>query len=317
MSVPASDSLQCCIYREVIPDGMHSCTEFTCVNPIEEPRQTVLEGCMLSAGQSLRQVREQLDLTLREVETASARIAEKHGNDEFTVSPSRLSDIETKGLVPSIYRLYSLAVIYRRDLREILSWYDIDLNAATGDMKLNLPPKSHPSELLQGASVVQMPIRLDPAFDPRRTNNLGRMVEQWGLVPLAYLAQFASDKYTYGYVGSEDFTMYPILPPGTFLQVDESKNRILQGMWRSEYERPIYFVETRDDYTCCWCTLKGDHITLQPHPLSPARVRVLRHPQDAEVIGQVIGIAVSLGEWRAAESLPDSKSDSKERAALN
>jgi len=94
---------------------------------------------------------------MREVETASARIADKHGNDEFSVSPSRLSDIETKGLVPSIYRLYSLAVIYRRDLREILSWYGIDLNASTADMKLNLPPKSHPSELVQGASVVQIP----------------------------------------------------------------------------------------------------------------------------------------------------------------
>ena len=269
------------------------------------------------AGLNLRISRERLGLTMREVETASARIADKHGNDEFSVSPSRLSDIETKGLVPSIYRLYSLAVIYRRDLREILSWYGIDLNASTADMKLNLPPKSHPSELLQGASVVQMPIRLDPAFDPRRTNNLGRMVEQWGLVPLAYLSQFASDKYTYGYVGSEDFTMYPILPPGTFLQVDESRNKILQGMWRSEYERPIYFVETRDGYTCCWCTLKGDHVVLQPHPLSPVPVRILRHPQDAEVIGQVIGIAVSLGEWRAADSLSDSKPDSKGRAALN
>jgi transcriptional regulator with XRE-family HTH domain len=248
---------------------------------------------MLSAGQSLRQVREQLDLTLREVESASARIADKHGNDAFAVSPSRLSDIETKGLVPSIYRLYSLAVIYRRDLREILSWYDIDLNATTADMKLNLPPKSHPSKLLQGASVVHMPIRLDSAFDPNRTNHLGRMVEQWGLVPLAYLAQFASDKYTYCYVGREDFTMYPILPPGTFLQVDESRNKILPGMWRSEYERPIYFVETREGYTCCWCSLKGDHIILQPHPLSPVPVRVLRHPEDAEVIGQVIGMAVS------------------------
>src|SRR2546430_17708392 len=91
---------------------------------------------MISAGQSLRQAREQLDLTLREVEAASARIAEKHENDEFTVSPSRLSDIETKGLVPSIYRLYSLAVIYRRDFREILSWYGIDLNATTADMNL-------------------------------------------------------------------------------------------------------------------------------------------------------------------------------------
>ena len=49
------------------------------------------------------------------------------------------------------------------------------------------------------------------------------MVEQWGVVPLAYLAQFANCEYTYGYIGSEDLTMYPLLPPGTFIQVDESK----------------------------------------------------------------------------------------------
>jgi transcriptional regulator with XRE-family HTH domain len=270
-------------------------------------------ACIVTAGLNLRASRERLGLTMREVESASARIAERHGNDEFAVSPSRLSDIETKGLVPSIYRLYSLAVIYRRDLREILSWYGIDLSAAAADLNLSLPPKSHRSEILQSVPVVQIPTRLDPAFDPRRTANLGRMVEQWGVVPLAHLAQFASDQYTYGYIGSEDFTMYPILPPGTFLQVDESKNKILQAMWRSEYERPIYFVETREGYTCCWCTVKGDNLVLQPHPLSPVPVRVLRHPKDAEVIGQVVGIAVRLGEWRSAQTSPDSK----EPAALN
>ncbi len=95
------------------------------------------------------------------------------------------------------------------------------------------------------------------------------MVEQWGSVPLAYLAKFSGEKYTYGYIGSEDFTMYPLLPPGTFLQVDESRNKVVAGMWRSELERPIYFVETREGYTCCWCSLKGDQIVLQPHPLSP------------------------------------------------
>jgi len=250
---------------------------------------------------------------MRDVESASTRIAEKHHNQEFAISPSRLSDIETKGLVPSIFRTYSLAVIYRLDLREILSWYGVDFNSVAQDLNLSLPPKSHRADVLQTASVVQMPIRLDPAFDSRRTMNLGRMVEQWGLVPLAYLARFTNDKYSYGYVGTEDFTMYPIVPPGTFLQVDESKNKVQQGMWRSEYERPIYFVETRDGFTCCWCTMKGDNIILQPHPLSPVPVRVLRHPQGADVVGQVVGIAVRLGEWRAVQSL----SESKEPAALN
>jgi transcriptional regulator with XRE-family HTH domain len=268
---------------------------------------------MVQAGQNLRGLRERLGLTMRDVESASARIAQRHENEEFLVGPSRLSDIETKGLIPSIYRVYALAVIYRRDMREILSWYGVDLNNEAADLALTIPPKSHRSEALQSATLVQMPVRLDPAFDTRRTMNVGRMIEQWGPIPLSYLSQFANDKFTYGYVGSEDFTMYPILPPGTFLQIDESRSKVTEGAWRSEYERPIYFVETREGHTCCWCSMRRENLILQPHPLSPVPVRVLRHPQEAEVIGQVVGVAMRLGEWQAIASL----SDTKERAALS
>jgi transcriptional regulator with XRE-family HTH domain len=272
---------------------------------------------ILAAGLNLRGLRERLGLTMREVESASARIAERHGNEEFGVSPSRLSDIETKGLVPSIFRLYSLAIVYRSDLRELLAWYGIDLSLSAADLQLNLPPKSHIEQTLQGTAKVAIPTRLDPSFDPRRSANLSRMVEQWGSVPLGYLANLSQDKYMYGYVGSEDFTMYPLLPPGTFLQVDEARSKIEQALWRSELERPIYFVETRDGYTCCWCSLKGDDIVLHSHPLSPVPVRVLRHPREAEVIGQVVGIALKLGEWRPMVTLPEQKADSKEHVTLN
>lgn len=269
---------------------------------------------MSSGWQNLRLLREQLGLTMRDVETASARIAQRHGNDEFAIPPSRLSDIETKGIVPSVFRLYSLAVIYRRDMRELLSWYDVDLNGMAADLDLAYPPRSHVSQALANLSNIQMPVRLDPSFDPRRTVNFGRMVEQWGLVPLAYLAQFASCQFTYGYIGSEDLTMYPILPPGSFVQVDESRNRVVEGGWRSEYERPIYFVETRNGHTCCWCTLTREEIILQPHPLSPVAARSLRYPQEAEIIGQVVGVAIRLGDWRPVF---DSSISSRAREALN
>ncbi len=272
---------------------------------------------ILSAGLNLRGLRERLGLTMREVESASLRIAERHENDEFAVCPSRLSDIETKGLVPSVFRLYCLSIIYRCDLREILVWYGIDLSQSAADLHLSLPPKSHVEESLRSTPTVAIPTRLDPSFDPRRTTNLSRMVEQWGLVPLAHLANLSNDKYMYGYVGSEDFTMFPLLPPGTFLQVDESRSKIVQGMWRTELERPIYFVETREGYTCCWCSLRGEQIVLQPHPLSPVPVKMLRHPQEAEVIGQVVGIALKLGEWLPTESSAATKAESKAPATLN
>lgn len=268
---------------------------------------------MISAGQNLRLLRDQLGLTMRDVETASQRIAERHGNEEFAIPPSRLSDIETKGLVPSIYRIYSLAVIYRQDPREVLALYGVDFNQAATDLNSSIPRKSHLSRILRGISAVQVPVRLDPSFDLRKTANLGRMVERWGLIPLAYLSDFADHEYTYGYVGSQDFTMFPILQPGSFVQVDESRNRIMEGGWRSEYERPIYFVETREGHVCCWCSLKRDSLILQPHPLSPVPLRIFKYPQDAEIVGQVVGMAMKLGEWQHFET----SADSKERPALN
>ena len=64
-------------------------------------------------------------------------------------------------------------------------------------------------------------------------------------------------------------------------------------------ERPIYFIETREGHTCSWCSLKGDQLILQPHPLSPVPPKMLKYTTEAEVIGQVVGLAMRLGEWRA------------------
>jgi len=198
-------------------------------------------------------------------------------------------------------------------MRELLTWYGVELNIPASDLELAAPPRSHFLSVFADTKAVEMPIRMDPGFDPRKTLNFGRMVEQWGTVPLNYLEQFSKVDFTYGYVGSEDLTMYPILPPGSFIQVDESRNKVVEGGWRSEYERPIYFVETRDGHVCCWCTLGREEVILQSHPLSPVPPRILRRSH-AEIVGQVVGVAMRLGEWR---SVPDSAPTPKERAALN
>lgn len=269
---------------------------------------------MSTAGQKLRHLREQLGFTIRDVEAASVRIAERHHNDDFSIPLSRLSDIETKGVTPSIYRLYTLSVIYRRDFREILTWYGIDVNVTGSDLRLAEPPNSHLSTAVDSTTMLQVPLALDPGFDSRKTMNLSRMVQQWGLVPASYLAQMLPGSYTYGYVGSEDLAMYPLILPGTFVQIDEKKCRPEEGPWCSEYERPIYFVETRAGFVCSWCSISEDKLILQSHPLSPVAPRAIRHPQDAEILGQVVGIAMRLGDWK---SLPDSAPVRATREALN
>ena len=256
---------------------------------------------MLTAGMALRKFRDALNLTMRDVENASAIVSQRHGSQEYLIPPSRLSDIETKGVVPSVFRFYCLAAIYRKPLGELLQLYGIELDGTSADWDASRPASSHLVTLESGRDLCRMPVKMDPGFDLRETSDLGRMVQQWGTVPFSLLGHLASQNYTYAFIGSEDFTMFPILQPGSFVQVDESKRSVAERQWRSEYERPIYFVETREGFTCSWCSLRLNALILQPHPLSPTPVRVLKHPQEAEVIGQVVGVAMRIGNLRSGE----------------
>lgn len=252
---------------------------------------------MLSAGKRLRELREQIGLTLRDVEISSTSLAESRGIEEFVINPSRLSDIETKGVIPSIYRLYVLSVIYRADFTELLKLYGVDLSFTAADFAICSPSKTHRLEIASSQGTVRIPVKLDPGFDLKHTTDLGRMIEDWGNVPMQYLHELSKQKYSYAYIGTEDLTMYPLLLPGSFVQVDEDRCRVEEKKWRSELERPVYFVETREGHVCCWCSVRRGEIVLQSHPLSPVPARMLKHPQEAEVIGQVVGVAMRLGEW--------------------
>src|SRR5215470_18916263 len=122
-----------------------------------------------------------------------------------------LSDIEIKGFQPSIFRIYSLAVIYRVDIRQILAWFGVDTSDMPNDVLLaEAPPNTHLTQIMETVPSVQLPVKFDPGFDLRKTTSLGRMIERWGVVPIQHIAPLINVDYTYGYVGTDDFTMYPI-----------------------------------------------------------------------------------------------------------
>jgi len=114
------------------------------------------------AGQRLRRARERLSLKFRDVELASQQIAERHGNQEFAVLISRLSDIESHGTLPSIYRLYSLCCIYRLDLNEVLGWYGIGMESMAADAGMVRIEKTHGIGFsADGGAEVTLPISLN------------------------------------------------------------------------------------------------------------------------------------------------------------
>ncbi len=250
---------------------------------------------MEEAGQRLRRARERLNLKFRDVEQASQLIAERHRNPEFGVLISRLSDIENQGTLPSLFRLYSLCCIYRLDLNEVLGWYGVPLEAMAADASMIQIEKTHAIGFnAEGGAEAMLPISLDPGIDLRRTFFVSEVVQRWGKLPLALLAGVDVKRFRYGFVGTEDWGMYPTIPPGSLLVIDDTKRRIQTTGWRSLSERPIYFLEHRDGFFCRWCSLREGTISLISDPASDAPIQNFNFPGEIEVIGQVVGVAMSL-----------------------
>src|SRR5579862_3722356 len=228
---------------------------------------------MEEAGQRLRRARERLNLKFRDVEQASQLIAERRGSTEFGVLISRLSAIENQGTIPSLYRLYSLCCIYRLDLNEVLGWYGVPVESMAADAGMIQIEKTHGIGFsAEGGSEAFLPISLDPGIDLRRTFFVSEMVQRWGKLPLALLGGIDVSRFRYGFVGTEDWGMYPAIPPGSLLVVDDSKRKIQASGWQSLSERPIYFLEHRDAFYCRWCSVTDTTITLIPDPASEATV---------------------------------------------
>ncbi len=242
-------------------------------------------------GLRLRQVREQLGLTYRDVERSSFELAAQRGRPEFIVHISRLADIENRGVVPSLHKTYTLAVVYHLNPLDVLRWYEVPIDEFFGDAATFHMPQSH---LMAPPVSLRIPVHFDPAFDPHRTEFLSRMVEQWG--KFEGVLTSGNGHYRYGYIGLDDRRMMPLLRPGSIVLVDTSARRIEETDWTTEYDRPMYFVEIRDGYRCGWFHQDGPRLVMQPHPLSRCLPESWSTPNDAEVVGRVVGVVTRLNE---------------------
>jgi transcriptional regulator with XRE-family HTH domain len=256
----------------------------------------------MCTGYKLRTIREKLGFTLKDVETASLELARRHDNAKYWIPQSRLSNIENRGMIPNMYRLHALAIIYQLALTELLGWYGVQGGEPT---IAPAAPRTHPISDT-GNATCNLPLKLDPLFDESSTSYIRRMIQEWGSLPMAALHGLQDSEFTYGYVGREDYSLYPLLLPGSFVQIDPRLTEIETGPWASDLERPIYFLETHESYICGWCSvLSSREIQVQPHPLSGLAARNYKRPAEIEVVGRVVGVATKLrSSIRESEPTP-------------
>ncbi len=248
------------------------------------------------AGEQLKALRGRLGMTTRQVERLSQQVADTKNNPEFHISHAWLTNIETGEFTPSIYKLYTLSAIYRYKFADLLGLYGLRLDEMTKDILSIRLPTTHligKAADLEGEGL-SLPTHFEPEFQLEKTSLLPRLIENWGKIPVSMVSHLNFGKALYGYIGLEDFTLYPLLRPGSFVEIDSRQNKIKPVEWRTEFERPIYFVELRDSYICSWCELDGNQLTVVPHPQSKQEVRRFQYRTEAEIIGRVTAVAMRL-----------------------
>ncbi len=223
------------------------------------------------AGNRLRAKRERRHLSIRDVERFSQRIVEEKKNPAYYVPHNWVSDLENGKSKPRLEKFHSLSLIYKCDINEILALFGLNIGDLDKEQGLIALPYTH----LSGRAIS----RAEP------------------MVPTSLKLQ---DKVLLEHD--------PLIRPGAFVQIDPHQNKVTKGIWPSEYDRPVYFVELRDNrYACGWCDYEGSRLLVVPSPKSPVAIRSFRYPQDAEIVGRVTGFAMLIAELRTDTSATPSQ----------
>ena len=235
----------------------------------------------MPAGRTLKSLRNRRNITVREVEQASRRIADVKGDKRFCVSNGWLAQLENGDSEPSIWKLFSLSVIYRADLLDLLRLYNIDV-----DEKEKYEPVADPylTQLIPHNGNGNEALEI--SFPPDRSATGLNFTHSAN-------GDDCARHIIYGHLGLADFTMYPMVRPGALLQIDTSQTKLVTNPWRNEYERPIYFIELRGAYACGWCELQGNQLLIIPHHSPFASVRRFHYPREAEIVGRVVGYSTN------------------------
>jgi hypothetical protein len=112
------------------------------------------------------------------------------------------------------------------------------------------------------------------------------LLEVWSDVPLLLMLDVDWERGPLVLIGTSDRMMWPLLPPGSLLQLNPKIKTVATGSW-SEFERPIYLIESRGRFFCCHAQRRGEMLRLISHGESPSPPAISVPFKEAKVRGQL------------------------------
>ena len=130
-----------------------------------------------------------------------------------------------------------------------------------------------------------------------------RIFTTWSDVPILLMLDIDWDRGPLVLIGLSDRMMWPLLPPGTLLQLDQKVKTVASGSWL-EFERPIYLIEYRNKFYCCHAQRRGETLRLISHAESESSPSITVPFKEARVRGQVTPIFRPLATRGSAAGRP-------------
>lgn len=268
---------------------------------------------MSELGHKLRTIRQQRDLSLRQVEALTAALAKKHGDAARKVSASWLERLEREDHAIPHRTLQTLEEAYEVT-HEGLTDESISTDEAARALHAHLPEL--PVAVLKGLTDPSGSHLLPPeswlSYFPQ-TTLLPSLPSKDSETRVPRHARAAR---LYGVLGSNDLTLLGLVQPGAILEIDHSVKVIdAAKIYQSISERPIYFLRSHYGYHCGWCELDSERVwlTLVPSALTKTPHRKWRYRDEVEVVGLVTRVLTRLSFSKAVrleQPNPDQHSNS-------
>ena len=240
----------------------------------------------MEPGKWIRSLREERMIKPSDVERISRSVADAKENADFYVPHSTLSDIES-GSIPSIHKLFSLAVCLRVPLDELLLPFGVnpaEIRGYQSESAIETPALQIPAVR---PPAFRFQLNFDLNFVGEETTLLRLQAQELEKLPLFFQARLDPLRYRYAVIGSRDDGMADLLPPRSLVEIDTAQNTVQTFPWQTLRDRPVYLVWHSGGHTCRWCQVDGRELILVPHPASRHLIRRFRTPSEATVVGRV------------------------------
>jgi hypothetical protein len=235
--------------------------------------------------------RQQWQLSLREVEERSLRLAREWGNQSYRISAGWLQRLERGKHEITVNKLIVLAAIYNVSPEQLLRSIHTIHPESPQPILRQLSSPNATMLLTEGPLEEQAKYMLaDELGVDQLPDETSLLAPDGGLL---------QPPYRRGIIGKGDRTLEPMIPAGSIVHIDTQRRALsLRKDWTHEFQRPVYFLMTRDAYVCGWCELdkNSEWLTLIPHPLSPASSQRWKYRTEIENLGRVVAVAIRLAE---------------------